>query len=50
MLLVARDDAGTALKRRQYRQAEYAGTELGRRIGSIGSLVRKRLAGMEGGA
>ena len=48
VLLVARDEVGAALKRRQYLQAEYAGTELGCRIGPISERVRERLAAMRG--
>jgi hypothetical protein len=41
---VARDDPGSRLKQRQYRQAEYANTELGSRIAPIHDRVRRRLA------
>jgi hypothetical protein len=37
-------DVGSALKARQYRQAEYANTELGVNIAPIHALVRARLA------
>lgn len=42
--LVAGDDLGSALKRRQYEQAEYARTELGVDIAPIAEGVRARLA------
>lgn len=42
--LVAGTDLGSALKKRQYKQAEYAKTELGVNIASIASGVRERLA------
>lgn len=42
--LVAGDDLGGALKNRQYKQAEYARTELGVNIAPIAELVRQRLA------
>ncbi|MFB9928283.1 hypothetical protein ACFORO_09850 [Amycolatopsis halotolerans] len=41
--LVAGDDLGSALKRRQYEQAEYARTELGVDIAPIADGVRGRL-------
>lgn len=41
--LVAGDDLGSALKRRQYEQAEYAKTELGVHIAPIADGVRARL-------
>lgn len=41
--LVAGKDSGSRLKDRQYKQAEYAGTELGSTIGSIHAQVRVRL-------
>ena len=44
MALVAGDDVGSALKKRQYTQAEYARTELGVNIAPIAELVRQRLA------
>ncbi|NKQ57657.1 hypothetical protein HFP15_32830 [Amycolatopsis sp. K13G38] len=51
--LVAGDDSGSALKRRQYEQAEYARTELGVDIAPIDEGVRERLkelrAAYEGG-
>lgn len=42
--LVAGTDSGSALKKRQYKQAEYAKTELGVNIASIARRVRERLA------
>lgn len=45
--LVAGTDIGSQLKRRQYQQAEYAGTELGAHIGPIVDRVRDRLADIE---
>lgn len=42
--LVAGADLGSALKKRQYKQAEYARTELGVNIAPIASGVRERLA------
>jgi len=44
VVAVARDDPGSQLKERQYRQAEYADTELGSRIAPIHDRVRRRLA------
>ncbi len=44
--LVAGTDIGSHLKKRQYRQAEYAGTELGLHIGPIADRVRERLDGL----
>ncbi|MCM3886702.1 hypothetical protein [Frankia sp. R82] len=41
--LVAGDDGGQALKDRQYRQATYAGTDLGVAIAPIAPRVRERL-------
>lgn len=41
---VARDEPGSRLKARQYKQAEYAATELGSRIAPITERVRRRLA------
>lgn len=41
--LVAGTDLGSALKKRQYKQAEYAKTELGVNIAPIASGVRERL-------
>jgi hypothetical protein len=41
--VVAGEDNGSRLKQRQYEQAEYAGTELGLRIGPIKPQVLKRL-------
>jgi hypothetical protein len=46
VVAVARDEPGSKLKRRQYRQAEYANTELGSRIAPIYDRVRRRLAGL----
>jgi hypothetical protein len=43
VLAIARDEVGSRLKQRQYRQAEYAGTELGSRIAPIAVRVRRRL-------
>ncbi|UZG60389.1 hypothetical protein [Rhodococcus opacus] len=48
--LVAGNDLGSHLKQRQYRQAEYAGTELGVHIGPIVERVRERLDGLDSGA
>ncbi|MFG1653220.1 hypothetical protein ACGFIE_25155 [Micromonospora sp. NPDC049275] len=42
--IVAGDDNGQSLKDRQYRQATYAGTELGLDIDPIAPHVRQRLA------
>lgn len=42
--LVAGTDLGSALKKRQYKQAEYARTQLGVNIAPIASSVRERLA------
>jgi hypothetical protein len=42
--LAAGEDNGSQLKQRQYRQAEYANTELGTHIASIAGRVRDRLA------
>lgn len=42
--LAAGADVGSALKERQYRQAEYADTQLGSTIAPIHSLVADRLA------
>jgi hypothetical protein len=42
--IVAGDDNGQSLKDRQYRQATYAGTELGLDIDPIAPRVRQRLA------
>jgi hypothetical protein len=42
--MVAGDDKGQALKDRQYLQATYANTDLGRNIGPIADRVRTRLA------
>lgn len=42
--LVAGNDNGTALKKRQYEQAEYAKTKLGVNIAPIADAVRERLA------
>lgn len=42
--VAAGEDVGSALKARQYRQAEYANTELGVNIAPIHALVRARLA------
>lgn len=44
---VARDELGTALKDRQYKQAEYAGTELSVAIEPITERVRERLRSRE---
>jgi len=43
---LARDAGGAELKSRQYEQLEYAQTELGSRITSIGSRVRDKLAAL----
>lgn len=52
--LVARNDNGSTLKKRQYAQAEYANTKLGVTIASIADAVRAELeavkAAMGGGA
>jgi hypothetical protein len=48
VMAVARDDKGSNLKRRQYKQADYADTELGSRIASIRDRVRARLEAMSG--
>ncbi|WP_344452883.1 hypothetical protein [Actinocorallia aurantiaca] len=48
--LVAADDGGQALKDRQYRQAAYAGTELGVDIAPIASRVRERLDALSAAA
>lgn len=42
--LVAGNDNGSALKRRQYKQSEYAKTKLGLNIAPIAGVVRERLA------
>lgn len=42
--VVARDDLGKTLKERQYKQAEYAQTELGLTIAPIRNRVRAQLA------
>jgi predicted nuclease with RNAse H fold len=44
VMAVARDEPGSRLKARQYKQAEYAATELGSRIAPITERVRRRLA------
>ena len=49
VLAVAGDNPGTTLKERQYRQAEYADTELGSRIAPIASRVRRRLEQLSAG-
>jgi hypothetical protein len=41
--LVAGTDLGSVLKKRQYKQAEYAKTELGVNIAPIADSVRARL-------
>lgn len=41
--LVARNDNGASLKKRQYEQAEYAETQLGTKIAPIDRQVRERL-------
>ncbi|PSL53240.1 hypothetical protein B0I31_10930 [Saccharothrix carnea] len=46
--LVSGDDLGSELKKRQYRQAEYAKTELGVAIAPIAGSVRVRLEGLRG--
>lgn len=43
VLAVAHGQSGSSLKARQYKRAEYAGTELGTVIASIEPLVRRRL-------
>lgn len=43
VVAVARDEPGSKLKQRQYRQAEYANTELGSRIAPVYDRVRRRL-------
>ncbi|GAA1214410.1 hypothetical protein [Prauserella alba] len=48
--LVAGDDRGGDLKKRQYEQATYAQTELGTRIGPITDRVRTRLAALAAAA
>jgi hypothetical protein len=48
--LVAGDDGGQALKDRQYRQATYAGTELGVAIAPIAPRVRERLDALSAAA
>lgn len=50
VMAVARDENGSNLKKRQYRQLEYAETQLGSRIASISGRVRERLALLEGEA
>jgi hypothetical protein len=45
--LVAGQDIGSHLKKRQYQQAEYAGTELGLHIGPIAVRVRERLDALQ---
>lgn len=47
VMAVARDEPGSRLKERQYKQAEYAGTELGSRIAPITERVRRRLADLD---
>ena len=47
--LVAGTDLGSALKKRQYKQAEYAQTSLGMIIAPIASRVRERLAAARSG-
>lgn len=47
VMAVARHESGSALKERQYRQIEYADTQLGSRIASIGGRVKMRLAALE---
>lgn len=42
--LVAGEDNGSTLKKRQYKQAEYAKTKLGVHIAPIAEVVRERLA------
>lgn len=42
--LVAGNDNGSTLKRRQYKQSEYAKTKLGLNIAPIAGVVRERLA------
>lgn len=42
--LVAGEDNGSTLKKRQYKQAEYAKTKLGVHIAPITGVVRERLA------
>lgn len=44
VVAVARDEPGAKLKQRQYRQAEYANTDIGSRIAPIYDRVRRRLA------
>ncbi|SEP48369.1 hypothetical protein [Amycolatopsis saalfeldensis] len=48
--LVAGDDGGQALKDRQYRQATYAGTDLGVAIAPIAPRVRERLDALSAAA
>ncbi|WP_328647143.1 hypothetical protein OHS58_03785 [Amycolatopsis sp. NBC_00348] len=48
--LVAGDDGGQALKDRQYRQATYAGTDLGVAIAPIAPRVRERLEALSAAA
>lgn len=45
--MVAGDDKGQGLKDRQYLQATYANTDLGRNIGPIADRVRARLAAVD---
>jgi hypothetical protein len=45
--IVAGEDNGSTLKKRQYQQAEYARTKLGLNIAPIHSAVRKRLEAMK---
>jgi hypothetical protein len=47
--LVAGEDNGSRLKHRQYKQAEYAGTEIGVHIGPIAPRVRERLDALGSG-
>lgn len=47
--LVAGDTVGSKLKERQYKQATYAGTELGLEIAPIAEHVRKRVDGRGSG-
>jgi hypothetical protein len=42
--LVGSDDNGSTLKKRQYKQAEYAATKLGTTIAPIHAVVRERLS------
>jgi len=48
--LVAGDDGGQTLKDRQYRQATYAGTDLGVAIAPIAPRVRERLDALSAAA